>query len=296
MGINNDKSGLGRASWAVVGQTVLRDLALLASVPAVLIGVFLLPLSERASLAFEYTDPSVLTAFAAPFVHLELSHLLVNLVGYCLLVPVVYLLSVATGRRTRFYVVFATFVLAFPPVLSYLNLAMLRPGAGVGFSGVLLAFLGYLPVTIADVLDDEFGVGPGQFLAPAIFFVGTALVAVLSLRSVLFTNATVLLGTSLLVIATLLSALLFLVAAADDSEGSFTAVSVVARSPGHSELLSVAGLLFVGFPFVAFPPDPTAAGGVLNLYVHLLGYAMGFMVTYTTVEVSEWLPGARFSL
>lgn len=290
MGIENDAFDRIPGPQAVPRRTLVRDAALLASVPVVLALVFALPAPVRRSFAFEYRDPSLLTAYAAPFVHLTSSHLLSNVVGYCILVPVAYALSVLSGGREQFYAVFVTFVLVFPPVLSYLNLAVLRASASVGFSGVLLAFLGYLPVVIARDLDAQFDIGPGRFLSPALFFVGTALVAVLSLRSVLFSNPTVLLGTSLLVVAILLSAVLFLLATVDSAESSWSGLRGVVAAPGHSEVLSAAGVLFVGFPFVAFPPDPTAAAGVVNLYVHLLGYAMGFMVTYSTAEVTARLP------
>jgi hypothetical protein len=53
-------------------------------------------------------------------------------------------------------------------------------------------------------------------------------------------------------------------------------------------------VLLLGFPFVAFPAGQNAASGVRNLYVHLLGFALGFTVTYATFEVWKLLPEDRF--
>lgn len=280
---------------ARVGQLARpRDVAALVLVPLVLLGVFLLPEPLRRGFVFEYGDPTLLTAYVAPFVHLSGSHLLVNLVGYALVLPTVYALSVLSDTRGRFWIVFVTFVAVFPPLLSALNLAIPRPSYAVGFSGVVLAFVGYLPIAIAEYLEVHFDVGPREMVAPTTFFLGLALIAVLSVQSVVPANATVLLGTAGLVVATLLSALLFWIAALD--EGRFRpAARATARLPGYLELATAAGILFVGIQFVAFPGDPTLAGGVVNLYVHLLGYALGFISVYATLQVDARLTGGSLT-
>jgi hypothetical protein len=266
----------------------LLDLLALAVVPLVLAAVFTLPAPLRQSFVFEYADPSVVTAYAAPFVHIDASHLLVNLVGYVLVVPLAYALSVASGQRRRFWIVFVTFVLVFPPLLSYLNLAVPRPTVGIGFSGVILAFVGYLPIAIADYVEEHFGIGPREMVAPMTFFLGLALIAILSVQSVVPANPTVLLGIAGLVVATLLSALLFWMATLDDDRFEPIRDSRAAV-PGYLELATAAGFVFVAIQFVAFPGDPVVSGGVVNLYVHLLGYALGFISVYSTLQVDARL-------
>jgi len=279
-----------RRIWRVVRPL---EAAAIAFVPLLLVAVFALPEPLRRSYVFDYTDPTLVTAAVSPFVHIEVSHLLVNLVGYAIIVPLVYALSVLSGRRRGFWIVFVTFVLVFPPILSYLNLAVPRPTYGVGFSGVILAFVGYLPIAIADYVETHLGVGPREMVAPMTFFLGLALIAILSVQSVVPSNATVLLGTAGLVVATLLCALLFWIAALD--EGRFRPrARATAGLPGYFELATAAGILFVGIQFVAFPGDPRVAGGVVNLYVHLLGYALGFISVYSTLQVDARLPGDAF--
>jgi len=272
------------------------DVAVLFSVPILLGGVFLLPVAMRESLAFRYTDPSLLTAVTASFVHLGPMHLGVNVLGYLLVVPVAYLLSVASGYRTRFFVVFVTFVVVFPVLLSYLNLAVVRPTAGVGFSGVVMAFVGYLPLALADFLEERADVGPSGTVAPVLFFLGIALIAGLSVQSVQRERATVLLGTAGLILTAVLSALLYWLSAPDRAADAFRKVRTTTGRAGSAELLSFTGVLFVSFMFVAFPPDVADGTTVVNVYVHLLGYALGFISTYATVEVGALLPGDGTSI
>lgn len=265
------------------------DLAILFSVPILLVGVFTLPAATRQSLVFEYTDPTLVTAVAAPFVHLGAGHLAVNVLAYFVVVPVAYVLSVASGRRVRFLAAFFTFVLVFPALLSVLNLAVVRPTGGVGFSGVVMAFVGYLPLALADYLETQADVGPSETVAPVLFFLGIALVAGLSVQSVQRDRATVLLGTAGLILTAILAALLYWLSAPDRASDVTRKVRGMARRPGNAELLAFAGVVFVAVFFVAFPPAAADGTTVVNVYVHLLGYALGFIATYTSVEVAASL-------
>lgn len=269
------------------------DAALLLAVPAVLVAAFLLPAPLKRSFVFEYTDPSAVTAFAAAFVHFDAAHLLVNLGAYALVVPVVFALRVAVGERTQFYATFATFVVVFPGVLSYLNLAVLRSSITFGFSGVVMAFAGYLPLALADCLDTCFDVGPRSSVAPMLVFLTLGLISALSVQSVVPGNSTVLLGTSGLVLAALLAALLYGVSAYEHGANFARNVRTAAGLSGYFELCVVALLLTFALPFVAFPTDPTVGDGAVNLYVHLLGYALGFLVTYATTELQARVLDAR---
>lgn len=265
------------------------DVAVLALVPFVLVGLFSLPLETRRALVFDYTDPSLRTAFVSSFVHLDGTHLLVNLVTYGLVVPLAFLLSVANHHRQRFYTVFLTFVVVLPVVLSYMNLAILRSSVAFGFSGVVMAFAGYLPVALADAVDVHFDLGPRTSVAPMLFFLTFGVISVLSVQSVVPDNATVFLGTSGLVIATLLSALLYAVSISQRESGFVRKARNAVGVSGYFELVVVSLVLVFALPFVAFPADPTFGDGSVNLYVHLLGYALGFLVPYVTSELETRL-------
>lgn len=269
---------------AVRTRTTVADVAVLVAVPLVLTIVFRSPREMRSSLVFEYTDPSLLTAFASAFVHFDRTHLLVNVGTYAVVVAVVFALAVTSGHRRQFYVVFFNFVLVFPTLLSYLNLSAVRLSAGFGFSGIVMAFTGYLPVALAEYAETHFDIGPRTAIAPVLAFLSLALMTVLSVRSVIAENTTVLLGVSGLVAATLLSAVLYAVSVSERQPTLRTKLTAAIAQTGYFELGVVGLVLVFGLPFLAFPANPRGASTAVNLYVHLLGYALGFLVTYIVSE------------
>ncbi|MEF8826201.1 MAG: hypothetical protein V5A34_12405 [Halapricum sp.] len=282
------------APWRSIRERPsLADALLLAIVPAALIGVFVLPAATREALVFRYADPTVRTAFAAPFVHLSASHLLFNLAGYGLIVGMLYALSVASGHRGEFRVVFASLLVAGPPILSYLNLTIVRLGVTFGFSGVLMAFYGYLPLSIAEYLDARLKVGRSRTLAPLFFFLGLTLTTVQILRAVLRHPVTVavdgvpasvtwVLAATLaeLIVALVLVMSLYAVSVADEEWSIRTRLRDAAGQTGHFELAIGATVLFLAVPFATFPADPIVSGRVFNLYVHFVGYTLGFIASY----------------
>ncbi|MDS0280659.1 hypothetical protein [Haloarcula onubensis] len=279
------------------------DLLLVAAVPAVLLAVATLPQSVRQSLVFEYGDPTLRTAVLSSFVHVGPRHLAVNLVGYALVVPVAYLLSAVNGERWRFRVAFVSLLLVCPVVLPYLNLAIVRSSASAGFSGVLLALYGYLPLALATHAEGQFGIGNRRTTAPLLFFTGLALIALLTLGAVLsygvtvpYRGRTVAVGHVLtatlvgLLVVLALVVVLYGLSLAEAGTNWRERLRAAATEAGHFELAVVGTGLFVALPFATFPVDPVVGGRVLNLYAHLLGYALGFIATYVLVV----LESARF--
>ncbi|WP_302082411.1 rhomboid family intramembrane serine protease [Salinibaculum rarum] len=282
-----------QAGSGVVGRVRPGDLVLIAAVPAVLLAVFALPESTRQTLVFEYTAPTVWTAFAAPFVHFDSGHLAFNLVGYGLVVPVAYLLSAVNHRHWRFRIALVSLVVSCPVLLSYLNLAIVRDGSGVGFSGVLMALYGYLPLALADHLESQFDAGRTRTVAPLLFFLVLTVMTGLTLwltaaypvsvpvRGVVVPVGPVLTATLAgLLLALALVVVLYLLSLRDEWENGLATLRNAIDRSGHFELAVVGALLLVAVPFATFPLDPTVTDGVVNLYVHLLGYALGFLTVY----------------
>ena len=299
---NSDAMGLRRL---VVARGSLVDAGLILALPAVLLAVMLLPLPVRESLVFEYTEPTLRTAFASSFVHLGTEHLAVNLVGYALVVPIAYLLSVVTGTRRQFRVVFVSLTLTCPVLLAYLNLTIIRQSGSVGFSGLLLTLYGYLPLLIARHLEQQFDIGPQRQTAPLLFFLGVTVISVLTLGAVLTFGVTVPYGAATvpvtdvlvktligLIAALVLILVLYSVSLLDEEFSFRQEVKMAVAKQGHFELAVAATVLFLVLPLATFPVDPVMNGRVLNLYVHLLGYAMGFISVYTLTVVEPVLSGS----
>ena len=257
------------------------DVGPAVAVTLVMLWVYRLPERTRLGLAFDYADPTLLTAYASHLVHLTPGHLLSNLGAFGLLLSLTLALAVSAGRRGLFRVAVATYLLAFPLVLSALNLAMARPRVGFGFSGVAMAFLGLLPLMLGAAIEERFPGTQGLRRAPGLFLAGLAAIAWLAVPARLPRLAIVLVAAG--------AALAYLprLPTAADLDGGLRWLA--AGSGGGVVLAGVVAFFLV--PLAAFPGDPANGTTVTNLYTHLLGYSLGFIAPYATVQVLAWWDG-----
>lgn len=251
----------------------MTDCLALSVVPAVLVAVFLLPVETRMEFAFVYRRPTVLTAYTAHFVHRSLDHLLASVGGYVLLAGTGYVLAVLADARRLFGLAAATYLLAFPAVLSALNLAVPRNAVGYGFSGMTMAFAGLLPVVVAAYARRRLHPAVSVRHAPAGFLAVVAAVAVL-----VPVPGWILPGTAVVAV----------VAATGFARSAWRALRstgprVTAREPGWPDAFALGVVVFVGYPLVGFPTEPSTTAGVVNTYVHLLGFCLAFLVAYVAV-------------
>lgn len=274
---------------AIRDRVLILDVAVLLFVPVVLLSLFFLPTPLRESLAFDYANPSVGSAFTSAFVHLNLAHLVVNVAAYALVVPLTYLLSSVCGYRQRFYASFVTFILVFPVVLTALELLFVRPGIALGFSGVVMAFYGYLPLAMSDFVADRFDIDTQRNVAPLLFFSGIGIITVLGVFPSL-DNVTVLLGTAGLVLAILVILLWYTLAILADDIAWRATVASAWRSTGYFELFAISAIVFLTVPFAMFPTDVAVEGAVVDTYTHLTAYSLGFIATYTASSLTTVVP------
>lgn len=270
---SNEGGVTDRLPGGLAERSLALDVILLMLVPALLVGVYTLPMATKRALALEYTAPTVVTAFASHFVHFSAWHLLVNLAGYALVVSTAYVLSRASGRRRQFWVVYVVFVLAFPFALSGLNLLFVRPRVGVGFSGVVMAFVGYLPVALLGFVGSRLDGSLGRLRSEWLFFFGLAVVA--------YVAAPAPYGVGLAA-ASSLAGVLFLLAALGERPWRRTSTDDITAA-GDAEVTVLGLTVFLGYPLVAFPADPVIGDAVLNVYTHALGFCLGYLATYAAV-------------
>lgn len=261
----------GRSSFLTALRESLhvRELLALALVPGVAVAAFALPLERRESLVFVYGDPSLLTAYTAQFVHFEPAHLAANVLGYALVVGFGYTLAALSGYRRLFGVAGVTYLAAFPPVLSWLNLAVPRDAVGYGLSGLNMAFAGLLALVLvgyAAALDHRVRVRH----APGLFFALVAVISVVGLPGRLGRG---------IAVASAAVAAVYVVSArrAWQSDGA-----TLTRPAGWFDAGVLGAVALLGYQFVGFG-SPTVDGGVVNVYVHLLGFCLGFVVPYTAL-------------
>jgi hypothetical protein len=251
------------------------DVLLLLLAPGALLAVFALPESVRRGLAFSYTDPTLATAFASHFVHLDASHLAGNAVGYAVLAAVGYALAVLSAHRRFFLTALVTFLFAFPVALSALNLAVPRDAISFGFSGINMALAGLLPLLLGVYARERFVPSAPIRALPAAFFPLVGWIALLALpRS---TDGVGLAGIATAIAGVLLGVLYASSAGIRLHRSTLGRIRDIASRPGYGDLFVAGAVLAVGYPVVGFPADPTGEGSVVNLYVHLLGFCLAFI-------------------
>lgn len=270
-----DRSGYAAFVDDLVASARARDLLALCVPPVAIVAVFTLPETTRRSLAFAYADPTLLSAFTAHYVHLGADHLLGNLAGYGLLAGVGYGLAALSGRRRLFFTALVTYLGAFPFALSALNLAVPRNAIGFGFSGVNMALAGLLPILWYCYARDRFAPAASVAALPAVFFALVGWIALLALP--VSTEGPGLAGLSIGVAGALLALLYAASSGVRPPRPLLEHARTVASRPGYGDLLAVGAVVAVGYPVVGFPADPAGDGSVVNLYVHLLGFCLGFI-------------------
>ncbi|MDB9252875.1 hypothetical protein [Halorubrum ezzemoulense] len=260
----------------------LGELSILFAVPSVLLVVFTLPSTIRQAYAFSYTEPSLVTAFTAHYVHLTPSHLIGNLIGYALLVAVAYGLSLVAGYRRLFFTSLITFLLGFPFVLSGLNLAIPRNAIGFGFSGINMALFGYVTVMLVTIVDNRFD-SDGKHSPPALFFASVAYIAIVVLPVSAISGGIILGGLAI-------GIAYGCVGARHATRSVQDTITRIFTTRGEAELIAVGTVVVVAYPVVGFP-TPTPGGPRINIYIHFVAYALAFIAVFVSLLLSR---SARF--
>jgi len=255
------------------------DIALISAIPVLLVAVSRLPSATLEQFAFDTTQPTLLTAFASHFVHMDALHLAGNLSVYCFVVGIPYVLCILSNRRRFFLLSFLTLVLAFPIVLSSMQLLFPREQLILGFSGINAGFAGMACFVFTGYLRTNITPRAEERYAPVFFFLTTGLIALITLPAVAFRFEIAAASFALAVVY---------VAVALRRQGMPTRADVrrAANRPGYFETAGAALGLIVGYPFVAFQDVVILQNGVLNVYIHLLGSSLAFTLLFTYVFVA----------
>lgn len=258
------------------------DLGVLTGIAGVLVAVYALDRATRETLVFDTTAPTVTTAFTSHFVHLSELHLVGNLAVYLPAVSIAYLLCVLSGRRQLFWTALVTLLVVFPFALSGLQLVFPRERLIYGFSGITAGIVGLAGFALVGYLRETVAPGIGDEYAPAVLFGMAGATALIALPDRAWR---VEIGLGALALG------LLYVGGAVRGQGlpSRERLQAALGRPGYLEVAGAGAGLLVGYPFVAFQEAVVPGGGVVDVYVHLLGYALAFIVVFAFVFLSEFV-------
>lgn len=154
--------------------------------PALLVGSWLAGLETR--FAFRLSAESVwespwtfLTAFTANYVHFGGRHLFDNVLNYWVTLFAIYPLVAIAGWDRQFRLSMVSYLLAAPFGIAVVTLAVLNPTTEqfvVGFSGIVAALLGFLPVVLAAAASEQTdgAIDPAWAIVPVLLSVALVFV------------------------------------------------------------------------------------------------------------------------
>lgn len=255
------------------------DPAFFLLVPLVLVGVFALPTGLRRALTLRYTQPDVASALGSHFVHFTPAHLLTNIAVFLACMAVVYAAAIAAGRRRELLGAFVLFLVVVPFALSGVNVAVPRDRIGYGFSGILMAFVGLLPIALAWFVETRLDPASSWHVALGGYVLGAAGVAAITLTP---SPATVMaVGTATVAVCGTIGRVSGLPALS-------RALANGRRQVGDLELVAFGATVYAVALVSAFPTDVVRDGVIVNVYVHFLGFTVGFLAVYLGVALLEW--------
>jgi len=261
-------------------QVRLSDLLALLVVPAVLVGVFQLPAETRRQLVFDRGAPTLLTAYTSHFVHLDGAHLLGNVLTYLFVGLLSYLLCALSDRRQLFWTTTFALVAVFPFALSTMQLVFPRERLILGFSGINGGFFGLLCFSLLAFVRANLTTAIDERFAPVLLFVTVGLIALVVLPARAWRVEIAAAGFAL-------AALYVGVAVSASGVPSWTDIQEAVANPGYFELAGGALGALLSYPFVGFGSVVLPGEAVVDVYVHLLGYALAFITVFSFVIVVD---------
>ncbi|MFD1515139.1 hypothetical protein [Halomarina rubra] len=148
--------------------------------PMILAGLWILPGTSAWELNLTtssvFASPTTIwKTFASGYLHTSLWHLVNNVVGYWMLMAVIYPLVILAEWREEFFVTMGAYILAIPFFVGAFSLKLEADITAVGFSGFTSALVGFLIVVLfAAIHHEEDGPHPVWALGPGLLAIAGA--------------------------------------------------------------------------------------------------------------------------
>ncbi len=236
--------------WIITGCVILFNTVL-----------FLLPSEVRQDLALSINNITPINILLSNYTHSTPLHFLGNMFIYIVLVSI--LIKIEKNKKRLFYA--SLFFLTIGPVIiAVADLTFLPKISSLGFSGIVMMFVGYLPVAVYSGLKEKYGL---KSTFPWIFFMWNIFPLCLFLGKLVITIA---------VFAIFLGYLLHNLA-----EIKKLLPDLLKRRKKKLKFLDIFlfgfAVAFLIAPYETFLPA-IIEGMRSNIFAHYVGYVVGFLV------------------
>jgi hypothetical protein len=258
-----------------------RDLfILIVLIPAALLLLFLLPASEKDSLILYHNNPNIISAYTTNFVHKGFDHFWGNAVSYVVLIIPIYLLNLSAGKTRKFYLMMLSSFILLPFLLSFVAL-LVPTNSTLGFSGIVAAFLGFLPYSILSYLkkSNNWKIGISGILNSVLIF---------SFGIIIFNLPAALSNLYGLLLLAVVGGLFFSSFVMLARDGSLKVCLSSSKRLFKKNKLVGFILLFLSLFYLVSVPDLfqiiRTENTITGIHVHYAGFIFGFFVSYIFVR------------
>ncbi len=158
--------------WIITGCVILFNTVL-----------FLLPSEVRQDLALSANNITPINILLSNYVHSTPLHFLGNMFIYIVLVSI--LMKIERNKKRLFYASLF-FLIIGPVIIAVADLTFLPKFPSLGFSGIVMMFVGYLPVAVYSGLKEKYGL---KSTFPCIFFYVEYFSTMFVLRQTCYNNS-----------------------------------------------------------------------------------------------------------
>lgn len=135
-----------------------RDIALLLIIPLAVTILMFFPLSLISILKLNIYNPSWWQILTFSFIHENFSHYIGNIIFFLIAVSLEFLLVCLMSRKKKYFQMYFYTFLSFPIISSSIILWLypllnIRIGTSSGMSGVVSAFIGFIPILVISYIE-----------------------------------------------------------------------------------------------------------------------------------------------
>jgi hypothetical protein len=258
-------------------------------IPLILILIFLLPENTKIALSLNTLNPSAYSLLTSGYTHLTFTHFISNFIAYLFIMPFIFYFDFKRNMKMLFLVLIFLFLLL-PIFYSILSVGLFSYfGANVldkGFSTILAALIGYLPVSYIYFLKDERKINFSNSYYVLLLFFSFNL-SLITLINGWYLILAVIVPLFLLCLYFSLPDLrkirdFYLDLSGRKSFGLFHIWIVL--------LLWIVALLLCFIASIGlFPASLNGSSGTTNIFAHYVGYAYGFTVpAFVSIKLLKW--------
>lgn len=250
-----------------------------AIIPLILLGIYMMPASITGSFNWDPQKATLISAFMSHYTHTNFQHFIGNLSQY---IAIMFLIFCIETKKITFRRASLIILLAFPLLLTASELYLAPKLGGLGFSGLLAAFLGYLPYSTYNYLKEK-GIPLKSYFLVLIMLVNFGIM-ILTWQNITVSQYLMVLAGVLLLAYSGRSGLVALVKFLQQQHQKFKTNKALYFVP---MLIAVLASVYMLSLAAIVPQNINQDGQTVNILVHYLGYAFAISMMAALEVVKE---------